>query len=33
MIKQQQYLFETLWNQAIPAEQRIRELEDGINQK
>lgn len=27
---QQQYLFDTLWNKAIPAEQRIREIEEGI---
>jgi nitrogen-specific signal transduction histidine kinase len=26
----QQYFFETLWNKAIPAEQRIREIEEGI---
>jgi two-component system sensor histidine kinase VicK len=30
MIEQQQYFFETLWIKAIPAEQRIRELEEGI---
>jgi two-component system, OmpR family, sensor histidine kinase VicK len=30
MIEQQQYFFETLWNTAISAEQRIRELEEGI---
>jgi two-component system, OmpR family, sensor histidine kinase VicK len=30
MIEQQQYFFETLWNKAIPAEQRIREIEEGI---
>lgn len=29
-VEQQQYFFETLWNKAIPAEQRIRELEEGI---
>jgi two-component system, OmpR family, sensor histidine kinase VicK len=28
MIEQQQYFFETLWNKAIAAEQRIRELRD-----
>ena len=27
---QQQYVFETLWNKAIPAEQRLREIEEGI---
>jgi two-component system, OmpR family, sensor histidine kinase VicK len=30
MIEQQQYFFETLWNKAIPAEQRFREIEEGI---
>jgi two-component system, OmpR family, sensor histidine kinase VicK len=29
-IEQQQYFFETLWSRAIPAEQRIREIEEGI---
>jgi two-component system sensor histidine kinase VicK len=29
-IQQQQYLFEILWNNAIPAEKRIREIEEGI---
>ncbi|MFL6424447.1 MAG: ATP-binding protein [Nitrososphaeraceae archaeon] len=29
-VEQQQYFFETLWNKAIPAEQRIREIEEGI---
>jgi two-component system sensor histidine kinase VicK len=29
-VEQQQYCFETLWNRAIPAEQRIREIEEGI---
>jgi two-component system, OmpR family, sensor histidine kinase VicK len=30
IVEQHQYLFETLWNKAIPAEQRIREIEEGI---
>ena len=30
ILEQQQYLFETLWNKAIPAEQKIREIEQGI---
>ena len=30
IIEQQLYIFETLWKQAIPAEQRIREIEEGI---
>ncbi|MFL6489633.1 MAG: histidine kinase dimerization/phospho-acceptor domain-containing protein, partial [Nitrososphaera sp.] len=29
-VEQQQYFFETLWNKAIPAEQRIMEIEEGI---
>jgi two-component system sensor histidine kinase VicK len=29
-VDQQQHFFETLWNRAIPAEQRIREIEEGI---
>ena len=28
--EQQQYLFETLWIKALPAEQKIREIEQGI---
>jgi len=30
VIEQQQYFFETLWDKAIPAEQRIREIEEGV---
>jgi nitrogen-specific signal transduction histidine kinase len=29
-VEQQQFFFETLWSKAIPAEQRIREIEEGI---
>ena len=29
-IQQQQYVFEILWNKATPAEQRIIEIEEGI---
>ena len=29
-VKQQQYLFDNLWSKAIPAEYRIREIEEGI---
>jgi signal transduction histidine kinase len=29
-VKQQQYFFEMLWEKAIPADQRIRELEAGV---
>jgi two-component system sensor histidine kinase VicK len=28
-VEQQQYFFETLWNKAIPVEQRIKEIEEG----
>jgi hypothetical protein len=30
VVEQGQYLFETLWDKAVPAEQRIREIEEGI---
>jgi signal transduction histidine kinase len=30
LVEQQKYLFETLWTRAIPAEIRIREVEEGI---
>lgn len=29
-VDNQQYFFETLWNKALPAEQRFREIEEGI---
>src|SRR6476620_12526341 len=29
-VKQQQYFFDMLWEKAIPADERIREIEDGI---
>jgi two-component system, OmpR family, sensor histidine kinase VicK len=29
-VEQQQYFFDMLWNKAIPAEQRIRQIEEGI---
>jgi two-component system, OmpR family, sensor histidine kinase VicK len=29
VVEQGQYIFDTLWNTAIPAEQRIREIEEG----
>ncbi len=29
-VKQQQYLFDNLWSKAIPAEYRIKEIEEGI---
>ena len=30
MVGQQQYIFETLWDKAVPAEHRIREIEQGV---
>src|SRR6188472_1006341 len=30
VVEQGQYIFDTLWNMATPAEQKIRELEEGI---
>ena len=30
LVEQQQYLFDTLWNKSIPAEQRIAEIEQGV---
>jgi two-component system sensor histidine kinase VicK len=30
VVRQQQYFFDALWNKAIPADVRIREIEDGI---
>jgi two-component system, OmpR family, sensor histidine kinase VicK len=29
-VQQQHYIFEILWNKAIPAEQKIREIEEGV---
>ena len=30
IVEQQKYVFESFWNRAMPAEQRIREIEEGI---
>jgi len=30
VVEQHQYFFETLWSKAVPAEQKIKEVEDGI---
>jgi two-component system sensor histidine kinase VicK len=30
LVEAQQYLFETLWNKAIPAEEKIMEIEEGV---
>jgi hypothetical protein len=32
-VEQQQYFFETLWSKAIPAKQRIREIEEGAKRE
>jgi two-component system, OmpR family, sensor histidine kinase VicK len=32
-VEQQQYFFETLWSEAIPAKQRIREIEKGAKRE
>ncbi len=32
-VEQQQYFFETLWSKAIPAKQRIREIEEGVKRE
>ena len=32
-VKQQQYFFDMLWKKAIPAKQRIREIEEGIKRE
>jgi signal transduction histidine kinase len=33
IIDQQQYVFETLWNKAIPAKEKIQEIEQGIERE
>ncbi|MGA9151721.1 MAG: hypothetical protein WBZ36_14180 [Candidatus Nitrosopolaris sp.] len=30
IVKQQNYIFDTLWNKATPAIQRIKEIEEGV---
>jgi two-component system, OmpR family, sensor histidine kinase VicK len=30
LVEQQQYIFDTIWSKAIPAEQKIKEIEEGI---
>ncbi|MDQ3967495.1 MAG: hypothetical protein M3275_03765, partial [Thermoproteota archaeon] len=30
LVEQQHYIFETLWNKGTPAEQKIREIEEGV---
>jgi two-component system sensor histidine kinase VicK len=33
LVEQQQYMFNTLWNKAIPAKQRIKEIEEGLKRE
>jgi signal transduction histidine kinase len=33
LVEQQQYMFNTLWNKAIPAKQRIMEIEQGLERE
>ncbi|MGB6593900.1 MAG: hypothetical protein WBE68_20575 [Candidatus Nitrosopolaris sp.] len=30
LVEHQHHVFDTLWNKSIPAEEKIREIEDGI---
>ena len=30
-VEQQKYVFDSFWNKAVPAEERIREIEEGVN--
>jgi len=30
LVEQQQYIFDTLWNKSIPADEKIKEIEEGI---
>ena len=32
VVEQEQYIFDTLWSTATPAEQKIKELEEGVEQ-
>src|SRR5919197_2012953 len=33
IVEQQQYFFDTIWNNAIPAKRRIREIEEGLKRE
>jgi two-component system, OmpR family, sensor histidine kinase VicK len=33
LVEQQQYMFDALWNKAIPAKQRIKEIEEGVKRE
>ncbi|MGH9985797.1 MAG: hypothetical protein ACRD8W_17780, partial [Nitrososphaeraceae archaeon] len=33
LVEQQQYMFDALWKKAIPAKQRIREIEEGVKRE
>jgi len=30
LVEQQQYVFDTLWNKSIPSQEKIKEIEEGI---
>ncbi|MFL6409847.1 MAG: hypothetical protein ACJ71K_01205 [Nitrososphaeraceae archaeon] len=32
-VEQQQYFFDMLWNKAIPAKQRIKEIQEGLKRE
>jgi hypothetical protein len=31
VLEQQQYVFDSFWNKSVPAEQKIREIEEGVS--
>src|SRR5919199_4111629 len=33
LVEQQKYVFESLWNKAIPSDQRFREIEEGLEEE
>ena len=33
IVEQQQYFFDTIWNNAIPAKRRIKEIEEGLKRE
>src|SRR5919199_5757752 len=33
IVEQQQYFFDTIWNNSIPAKRRIREIEEGLKRE
>jgi len=30
LVKRQQYVFDTLWNKSVPSEEKMKEIEGGI---